>query len=309
MSWDRVAFDWNHARAFLVTAEEGSFSAAARALGTTQPTVGRQVAALESELDVLLFERVGRGLALTATGLELLEHVRAMADQATRLSRVAAGQSVSLNGPVVVSVGELMAAWVLPAVARRIRREHPGITLEILATNQTSDLGRREADIAVRSYRPTDADLVAKKIRDDQATLYATPEYLASIGDPSTRAELSRAEFIGFDATGAFMKVLNAMGMELTPESFPYVCGNQHVQWSLITQGAGVGVMMAGVGDADPRVRRALDDFVIEVPMWLTSHREVRTSRRVRVVFDLLAEALAGDPWAEAGAALAAHIA
>jgi len=301
MDWARVTFDWNRARAFLVTAEEGTFSAAARALGSTQPTVGRQVAALESELDVVLFERVGRGLELTPTGLELLEHVRAMASHATQLSRVAAGQALSLDGPVVISAGEVIAAWVLPRIVRRIRAQHPGITIEIVATNQTSDLGRREADIAVRSYRPTDPALVAKKVRDDEGYLYATHGYLASIGDPSTRAELSRAEFIAFDATDVFMRGLNAMGMALTPESFPYVCANQHVQWALITEGAGVGVMMAAVGDADPRVRRALDDLVFEVPMWLTSHREVRTSRRVRVVFDLLAEALAEDPWSEVG--------
>ncbi|MBO6939790.1 MAG: LysR family transcriptional regulator [Deltaproteobacteria bacterium] len=300
MDWTRVDFDWNRARAFLVTAEEGSFSAAARSLNTTQPTIGRQVAALESELDVVLFERVGRGLELTPTGLELLEHVRAMASHATALSRVAAGQAVSLNGPVVISAGEVIAAWVLPPIVARIRALHPGITIEIIATNQTSDLGRREADIAVRSYRPTDTALVAKKIRDDRGYLYATPEYLASIGDPTTPAELSRAEFIAFDATDVFMKGLNAMGLSLTPESFPYVCGNQHVQWALITQGAGIGVMMAAIGDADPRVQRASDDLVFEVPLWLTSHREVRTSRRVRVVFDFLAEALADDPWPNA---------
>lgn len=299
MDWSRVTFDWNRARAFLVTAEERSFSAAARALGTTQPTVGRQVAALESELDVLLFERVGRGLELTPTGLELLEHVRGMASHATRFARVAAGQALSLDGPVVISAGEVIAAWVLPPIVRRIRELHPGITIEIVATNQTSDLGRREADIAVRSYRPTDSALIAKKIREDEGYLYATPAYLASIGDPTTRAELSRAEFIAFDGTDVFMDGLNAMGMTLTPESFRYVCANQHVQWALITQGAGVGVMMAAVGDADPRVRRALEDLVFEIPMWLTSHREVRTSRRVRVVFDLLAEALASDPWGQ----------
>ena len=298
MDWTRVTFDWNRARAFLVTAEEGSFSAAARRLATTQPTVGRQVAALEQELDVVLFERVGRGLELTPTGLELLEHARAMAGHAARLSRVAAGQALSLDGPVVISAGEIAAAWALPPIAQRIREVHPGITLEIVATNQTSDLGRREADIAVRSYRPTDPELVAKKVREDEGYLYATPEYLASLGDPITRAALSRADFVAFDETDVFLKGLNAMGMSLTPASFPYVCANQHVQWALVTQGACVGVMLAPVGDADPRVRRALDDLVFQVPMWLTSHREVRTSRRVRVVYDLLAEALADDPWA-----------
>lgn len=292
MDWGRVAFDWNRARSFLVTAEEGSFSAAARALGIAQPTIGRQVAALESELGVTLFERAGKRLALTPTGLELVEHVRLMSEAAIAVSRVATGQSLSLDGPVCISAGEVVAAHVLPPILAGIRAEHPGIRIEILATNQTSDLGRREADIAVRSFRPTEPDLVARKIRDDEGYLYATPDYLASIGNPTTREELSRAEFVAFDETDVFMKGLNAMGLMVGPESFPWVCANQQVQWALITQGSGVGVMMAEIGDADPRVVRALDDLVFPVPMWLTSHREVRTSRRVRVVFDLLAEAL-----------------
>ena len=98
MDWRSVKFDWNRARAFLVTAEEGSLSAAARALGMAQPTLGRQVSALESELGVILFERAGRGLALTQSGLELVEHVRAMGDAATRVSLTASGQSQSIEG-------------------------------------------------------------------------------------------------------------------------------------------------------------------------------------------------------------------
>ena len=292
MDWTRVAFDWNRARAFLVTAEEGSFSAAARALGIAQPTIGRQIAALEGELGVTLFERIGKRIELTPTGLELVEYVRLMSEAATRVSRVAAGQSMSLDGPVCISAGEVIAAYMLPPIVARIRKRHPGIRIEILATNQTSDLGRREADIAIRSYRPTQPDLVARKLRDDEGYLYATPAYLASIGDPTTPAELSRAEFVAFDETDAFMDGLNAMGLSVGPESFPWMCANQQVQWALITQGSGVGVMMAEIGDADPRVRRALDDLMFPVPMWLTSHREVRTSRRVREVFDMLAEGL-----------------
>ncbi|MAC29175.1 MAG: LysR family transcriptional regulator [Sandaracinus sp.] len=292
MEWP-ASFDWNRARAFLAAAEEGSFSAAARRIGSTQPTVGRQVAALEAELDVTLFERVGRGLALTPTGLELVEHVRAMAEAALRVSRVATGQALSLDGPIVISAGELIAAHWLPPLVARVRAEHPGITVEIVATNDVSDLGRREADIAIRSFRPKQADLVARKVRDDEARLYATPGYLASLGEPSTPAELSRADFIAFDRTEMLMEGLNALGLALTPASFPWVSANQHVQWGLVTEGVGVGIMLASIGDADPRVRRALPELPpIPVPTWLTSHREVRTSRRVRVVYDLLAEGL-----------------
>lgn len=295
MSGPTSGFDWNRARAFLATADGGSFSAAARLLGTTQPTVGRQVAALEDELGVVLFERVGRGLTLTQTGLELVEPLRAMDEAAQRFSRVATGQSLSLDGPVCISAGEVIAAYVLPAIVAEVRALHPGITIEIVATNQVSDLGRREADIAVRSFRPSERSLVARKLREDSAYLYATPAYLESIGNPTDREGLSSAEFVAFDETDVFMKGLNAMGLGLAPPNFPWVCANQQVQWALITQGSGIGVMMEQIGDADERVVRVLPELLrFPVAMWLTSHREVRTSRRVRAVFDILAERLAG---------------
>ena len=293
MDWDPVAFDWNRTRAFLVTAEEGSFSDAARALKTTQPTVGRQVAALEEALGVALFERVGRGVVLTPSGLELVEHAREMAAAALRFSRIAAGKTVSLDGLVRISASGVIAAHYLPGPVKAIRALHPGIEIEILGTNEVSDLGRREADIALRNFRPKRPDLVARKVRDSLGYLYATPDYLASLEDPTTPEGLARADFVAFDETDVFMNGLNAMGLQLTKANFPYVSSNQHVQWALITHGAGIGVMMADIGDADPRVTRVVPERIeFNVPMWLTSHREVRTSRRVRVVFDMLAEAL-----------------
>lgn len=294
MDWRRLDFDWNHVRAFLATADEGSYSAAARALRIAQPTVGRQVAALEEELGIALFERAGRGVALTPTGLELLEHVRAMSDAALKVSRVAAGQAVTLDGPICVTASEIVATYLLPPVIARLRARHPGIEVEIIASNAPQDLRRREADLALRSFRPSEPELVARKIRDDEAYLYASPKYLKTLGRRVTRDALSSATFIGFDHTDAFRAGLAKMlGLELSAERFPLISASQHVQWALVREGAGIGIMLAEIGDADPGVRRVLPDLPpIPVPTWLVTHRDVRTSRRVRVVADFLAEEL-----------------
>lgn len=293
MDWQHAAFDWAWIRAFLATAELGSFSAAARAIDSTQPTVGRQVTALEEELGVVLFERVGRGLALTPTGLELVEHARAMGEAAISLTRVAAGQSLSLDGRVCISAGEVISTYLLPPIVADIHARYPGIQLELVVTNQTSDLARREADIALRNYRPQEAELVARKVRQDVGYLYATPEYLCSLGNPQTLPELARGKFIAFDHGDVFMNGLAKLGLQLSPANFAWVTGNQAVQWALIARGSGIGVMMGVVGDADPRVVRVLPNLIsFPFATWLTSHREIRTNRRVRVVFDLLAEAL-----------------
>jgi DNA-binding transcriptional LysR family regulator len=293
MDWRSVKFDWNRARAFLVTAEEGSLSAAARALGMAQPTLGRQVAALEEELGIALFERVGRGLALTAGGLDLLEHVRGMGEAANKVSLAASGQSQTIEGPIRITASEVISAFVLPPILETLRRTHPGVSIEVVATNAVRDLRRREADIAIRSGNPTDPNLTTTRLRDTPGRLYATPEYLRSIGSPQSIDDLRRAAFIGFREGDQYITGLNSLGFDLSSKNFPIHTENHMVLWELTKRGLGIGVIIEEVGDAEPRVRRVLPAMPpIPVPAWLVAHREVHTSRRVRMVFDLIAEHL-----------------
>lgn len=293
MDWQGVNFDWNNARAFLVTAEEGSLTAAAHALGMTQPTLGRQVSALEEELSVVLFDRAGGKLILTPAGIDLLAHVKAMGDAAMHVSRSADGLSTDLRGQVSISASEVYAAFLLPTIVQQLRQLAPEIEIEIIADNTPSDLTRREADIAVRNFRPEEPDLIARKIRDDAAALYATPGYLESIGSPAGSADFTQASFIGFADTALIIEWLNGAGMSLTPRNFPIKTESYLVHWAMVKQGLGIGIMPQSIGDAEPVVVRAcpaLDPFVF--PIWLVVHRELRTSTRIRTVFDLLATAL-----------------
>jgi DNA-binding transcriptional LysR family regulator len=293
MDWRSVKFDWNKARAFLVTAEEGSLSAAARALGMAQPTLGRQVDGLEQELGIVLFERVGRGLTLTPSGLELLEHVRAMGEAAGRVSMTALGQSQALAGTICISASETYAAVLLPPIIAKLRIMEPGIQVEIVVSNHASDLRRREADIAIRNFRPTEPDLIAKKIGDANAVLYATPDYIAKIGNPTKPYDLRHADFVNMDHGGMMLKGLNSLGLGLTEANFPLLTESYLVMWELVRHGAAIGILDAHIGDADPVVRRVLPDLEpLVFPIWLVSHRELTTSRRIRRVYDFLAEEL-----------------
>jgi DNA-binding transcriptional LysR family regulator len=289
MDWRTIRFDWNRARAFLVTVEEGTFTAAAQALDLTQPTVGRQVAALEEELDVALFERVGNELELTPAGLELAEHVRAMGDAASRVSLSAAGQSTSVEGTVCITASEAISAFLLPTFVLDLRADHPGIEIELVVSNEARDLQRREADIAIRNFRPDQPDLIARKISDAVAHMYATPEYLERIGGVASARDLHKAELFAFDRTDVMVEGLARVGVQVEPHQFPIVTANHLVQWELCRQGAGICIMMQQIGDADPLVQRVLPDVEIPVPLWLVSHRELRTNRRIRLVFDRLA--------------------
>jgi DNA-binding transcriptional LysR family regulator len=294
MDWNSVNFDWNRARAFLVTAEEGSLSAAARALGMAQPTLGRQVDALERELGVTLFQRVGRGLVLTPGGLALLDHVRAMGEAANRVSLSAFGQSQSIEGTICISASETYAAVLLPPIIAKLRLAEPRIKIEIIASHTTSDLRRREADIALRNFRPTQPDLIAKKIRDVPARLFATQNYIRKIGNPQNVVDLERADFINISSSDVFMNTLNGLGFTLTPNNFPILTENYLVMWELVKQGLGIGILDGNIGDAEPLVQRVLPQLEpMMFPLWLVAHRELHTSQRIRVVFDLLSQELA----------------
>lgn len=293
MDWQSISFDWNQVRAFLVTAEEGSFSAASRALGLTQPTLGRQVSALEDRLGVILFERLGRSLSLTPSGLELLEHVRAMGDAASRLSLTASGQSQRIEGRVCITATDVVSMYLLPDALKRLREVAPGIEVEVVASNDVRDLRRREADIAIRHGRPEQPDLIAKLLRETSIHLYASSDYLDQHGRPTSPSDLSEAVFIGFDQSDRLLTRLNEIGLTLTKNNFKLISESGAVAWELVKQGLGIGLMVKEVGDRTAGVECVLPDLdPIMVPIWLVTHRELHTSRRIRLVFDLLAASL-----------------
>lgn len=293
MDWRGVNFDWNRARAFLVTAEEGSLSAAARALGLAQPTLGRQVDALEEELGVVLFERVGRGLRLTPSGHELIEHVRAMGDAASRLSMSAFGQNEAMEGTISIAASNAYAGLLLPPILERLRKAEPRIAIELVVSNEASDLLRREADIALRNFRPEEPDLVARRLQDAGARIYGSNAYLDGLGPIQATADLGRATFIAPGDVGVMIKVLNQQGLGLTEASFPYICADFLVMWEMVKRGMGLGIIDDRIGDAQSGVRRALPGLApLPFPVWLVAHREIHRNRRLRFVFDFLADAL-----------------
>ena len=285
--------DWNHLRAFLATVEAGSLSAAARSLGLTQPTLGRQVAALEQELGILLFERVGRALALTAAGAELFESARAMGEAAGRLSIIASGQSQSIEGRVRITASDIVAAHVLPPILKRLHEAAPGIVVDVVAANDVRDLMRREADIAIRHVRPEQPDLIARRCRGTTAHLYAATSYLDTHGRPMTGADLADENLIGYSEADGLVAELNARGVPVTRDNFRWTTTSVVTAWEMIRQGLGIGVMFRNVAEGAPGVEPVLPDLApFDVPIWLAVHRELHTSRRIRLVFDLLAEEL-----------------
>ena len=293
MVWPSAAFDWNQVRAFLATAEEGSLSAAARALDQTQPTIGRQVTALESDLGVTLFERAGHTLVLTQSGLELLEHARSMGDAAAMVSLSASGQSQAIEGQVRITASDVMSAYNLPPFLAHLRDVAPGIEVDIVASNQVRDLTRREADIAIRHVRPNQPNLIAKRVGEGKAVLCAGTSYLEKIGRPETISDLARTLLIGFDPPDALLEGLVASGLPFERANIKLASDSGIVVWELVKAGLGLAVMPVDLVETTPGVELVLPELApFLYPVWLVTHRELHTSRRIRLVFDLLAETL-----------------
>jgi len=294
MNWNAVSFDWNQIRALLATIEEGSFSAAARALGQTQPTLSRQIAALEADLGITLFERNRRATVPTGAALELVEHVRSMGEAAQRISLTASGQSSAVEGRVTVTATNIMASFYLPPIIKRIREEAPGIRLEIIASNELQDLQKREADVAIRHARPEQPDLIARLVGETTGHLYAHPDYLDRVGRPTCLDEVNRLDFIGFEQNERVIEHLNAIGLSLTPENFKISSGSSTVHHALAMQGLGVTPMTRDWIDQHSILEEVWPELApIPIQTWLVTHRELNTSRRIRVVFDHIANGLA----------------
>ena len=204
--------DWSLLRAFLAVAETGSLSAAARALGASQPTMGRQIAALETALGATLFHRAARGFTLTETGDALTLPARAMREAAGAVALIGAGQAAQLEGTVRITASVVVSAFHLPPILARLRAEEPLIALELVPSDSTTNLLYREADIAVRMFRPGQLDLVTRYLGDMPLGIYAAKSYLDRRGTPRQAADLTQHDVLGYDRSTLIEDGFRQMG-------------------------------------------------------------------------------------------------
>lgn len=297
MNWSKLTFDWNQVRALVAVADLGSLSAAGDALSLTQPTIGRQIAALESSLGLVLVERRGRRLLLTEQGLQIVAAARSMAEAGMRLSLIASGQANTITGSVTISATDMYAQYFLPGIVHDLLRIAPGLHVEVIASNEISDLRIREADIAIRHVRPSDGELVARLVRETSAHLYASRSYLSANGRPASIAELANQSFVAFGEKSEMLSYLDKLGIPVTEEAIRFSSSNGTVAWEAVRRGLGYGLMGVEFIAFAPEVEVVLPaDIRVDFPIWLVTHRELHTSSRIRLVFDVLSRALAVAP-------------
>ncbi len=288
-----TSLDWSHVQAFLAVAETGSLSAAGRLLGTSQPTLGRQIKAIEAQLGAELFYRQPRGFALTQTGAELVAPARAMQDAVRQIALTAAGKQEQLEGTVRITASVAFSVMHLPPIIAKIRQAEPQIAIELVASDDSRNLLYREADIAVRMYRPTQLDLVAQHIGDIALGIFAANSYVAARGMPHTAGELQQHDFVGYDANTDIIAGFNAAGFPIDRDFFKTRCDDNIAYWELVRAGCGIGFAQAEIGRSDPTVQEInLALPLPTLPVWLTAHEAMRQTPRIRRVWQLLQEGL-----------------
>lgn len=288
-----MSFDWNLAKTFLAVAESGSLSAGARALGQTQPTVSRQIAALEKALNVTLFERTGRSITLTQFGIDLLDHIRAMSASADRVALAATGQAQAIEGQVRITASEFMSTYVLPKFVRKICAEHPGLDIDIVADNGVRDLARREADIAIRHVRPEQPNLLMRRVQDEVLHFYASQPYIVAYGYPTLKT-MSFHQIISYVDPETMLGYLVPAGMDLTRKNFRFTTSSHTVALEMAREGLGMIVTHDKTAARFPdlsQIKMGMEPF--QIPTWLVTHSELKTSGRIRFVFDRLGEVFA----------------
>lgn len=284
---------WELYRSFLGVLEEGSLSGAARALGITQPTVGRHISALEDSLALSLFTRSQTGLLPTEAALALRPYAEEMRSTADALRRTADSQGEGVKGTVRVSASEVVGVEVLPPIMARLRQAHPQLTVELVMTNRVQDLLQREADIAVRMTQPRQELLIARRVGVVALGFFAHRSYLARRGTPKTATDLAEHALIGFDQETPFLREARKTVPGWSRDSFSIRTDSDVGHLALIRAGCGIGVCQVALARRDADLVRVLPHkFELKLETWITMHEDLRNSPRCSVTFDALVKGL-----------------
>ncbi|PCJ69263.1 MAG: LysR family transcriptional regulator [Rhodobiaceae bacterium] len=285
--------DWTLYRSFLAVVRHGSLSAAAAALQLTQPTLGRHVDGLEASLGTSLFTRSRMGLAPTDAALSLVPHAEAMEAAVAAFTRAASGEAQEARGTVRLTTSQIMGAEVLPLLIADFRHLHPHIDIELNLDDRQQDLLRRDADIALRMARPTQTALIVRKVGVAKVKLYAHQDYLQNHTPPETVEDLFRHTVIGYDANPRIFELLEADGLKISRKAFSLRTDSELAQLALLRAGAGIGGVQVGIARRSPKLIPVLHEQIgFDMEMWLAYHEDLKSSLRVRLLFDYLAEKL-----------------
>lgn len=284
---------WDLIRTFRSVAKTGSLSAAAKELGFTQPTIGRHIDLLEEATKLTLFVRSREGMTITDQGSDLVAVSEDMAKAANDFERRASGYDEAIKGLVRISANEIFGVLILPKILPIFAEQYPDIEIELTVSNSAANLLQRDADVAIRMFRPTQNDLIARKITELPLGFFAHQDYFEDRTQPQQISDLRDHRFIGFDRDTSFIDVARSLGEEFKPSDFSFRCDNILTHVEAIRSGLGIGVTHQELAKTWHGVERVLPQIALpNLDLWIACHADVRYNKRIRLVMDFLAEHL-----------------
>lgn len=281
--------NWSLIEAFVAVAEYGSLSAAARSLDSSQPTIGRQIKSLEAQLKTKLFNRTAKGLTLSEDGIKVLPQAKAMAAAYREFLLIAAGQDPDLSGTVCITASEMVSAYHLPSIISYIRQTEPQIQIELIASDESRNLLYREADIAIRMFKPRQLDLITRHLGHLDLGLFASRDYIARRGLPTIPSQLESHDFVGLNEQTLIIDHMRELGLDANRHWFSVRCDDPVSYWRLVQAGCGIGFAQQSVARNDPEIVELKVDWPLPtLPVWLTAHQAIRHTPRIKRVWDLL---------------------
>ena len=284
--------NWQWWQYFLVIAKQGSLSKAAEFLGLSQPTLSRQLQAMEKKYGQVLFDRSTQGLSLTEFGRKLLDECEDMQTSADRLQRLVAGHTHTLSGRVRLSVNEIIALYNLPKIIPSFMEKYPDVSVEIEVSNLATNIDKRDADVAIRMFQPTQMDLICRHLFDIPLGFYASTKYLENNGTPKNADDLFNYRIIGFDRSLLLVEGGKNLGLNVKNENFNLRTDFAPLHIALASNDGGIIVTYKDIAEVVGLVEIDLGIVIPPQPVYLVCHRDVQHNKRIRALMDHLAENL-----------------
>lgn len=288
-----MGLDWGDVAVFLAVAETGSLSAAARVLGKSQPTVGRQIDQFSGQFSQPLFERHPKGMRLTDLGHQIKIQAEQVKQAMAQVELIRAGQDQDLSGRVRITAPVMMAHYVLPDVVTELRRRYPAIKLDIVASDAQDNLTFRQADIALRMVRPDQNDLIMAKLGTVEMGAFATRDYLDRRGIPQSPNDLFTHDLIGYDKSTYMLDQIARLGHAIPKDFFAIGTDDQALHREFVASGAGIGFFPLMVGQNIPNAERIMPNLPIpSLTAYLVCHQKIRTVPKINVIWRALVDRL-----------------
>lgn len=284
--------DWRWLRSFLAVAHAGGMMGASKASGISQPTLSRHVSALEEALGVALFDRSGRGVRLTPQGGALFERAQEIEASVAAFERQALGLNTELSGSVRVSMSRMFGMYFGPGWLASLQETHPHITVDLVLEDTAANLLLREAELALRMFRPTQLDLRVRSLGHLTRGFFASRDYIATAPPCLKIEDLFHHKLIGFDRVTVWLENAARMGYTFTREDFVCRTDDEAVHPRLAAQGLGVVVLPVWLGEQEGLSRLLPQVEMQGQPMFLTAPGDVHQNRRVSQVWEHLAASI-----------------